>query len=125
MTKGNKRYRDAATHCAFCGTPFDNERPMDGYTNKQWRHRDTLPTIEHFIPLSRGGSNSVSNRLYICKRCNLLKGQFLPHEFLYTLSQKVRHGETWQDVPPAVLNVIYHNVKRLVAEGFGAWEPEV
>lgn len=38
--------------------------------------------IDHFIPLSRGGSNYASNIVLACPACNLSKGGKLPHEFM-------------------------------------------
>lgn len=37
--------------------------------------------IEHVIPLSRGGSNDISNIVISCAPCNLSKGSKLPHEW--------------------------------------------
>ena len=35
-------------------------------------------TIDHFIPLSKGGSNFIDNIVPACSRCNNLKGSKLP-----------------------------------------------
>lgn len=37
--------------------------------------------IEHVIPLSRGGSNSLENIVIACPACNLSKKDKLPHEW--------------------------------------------
>lgn len=37
--------------------------------------------IEHRIPLSRGGSNDPGNLVVACPKCNLSKGNKLPHEW--------------------------------------------
>ena len=36
------------------------------------------PNIDHVIPLSRGGSNGMSNLKVACKKCNSIKGNKLP-----------------------------------------------
>ncbi len=38
-------------------------------------------TIDHIVPLSRGGSNSPENLVAACKSCNSAKGAKLPHEW--------------------------------------------
>jgi len=37
--------------------------------------------IDHIAPLSRGGSNDISNIVLACAGCNLRKGAKLPHEW--------------------------------------------
>lgn len=37
--------------------------------------------IDHVIPLSRGGSNDISNLVIACQKCNLTKHNRLPHEW--------------------------------------------
>lgn len=35
---------------------------------------EDLATIDHVIPLSKGGSNHVSNLVWSCRKCNEAKG---------------------------------------------------
>lgn len=37
--------------------------------------------IEHIVPLSRGGSNTIENIVLACPHCNLSKSDKLPHEW--------------------------------------------
>ena len=39
------------------------------------------PTVDHVIPLSRGGLNRKENKKLCCKRCNNEKGDMLPDEY--------------------------------------------
>lgn len=41
----------------------------------------TQQSIEHVIPISRGGSNDISNIVLACLGCNLSKHTKLPHEW--------------------------------------------
>ena len=38
-------------------------------------------TVDHVIPISRGGSNSISNIVIACGHCNYSKNDRLPHEW--------------------------------------------
>lgn len=48
--------------CAHCGTPLDR------YTNL---------SVDHFIPLSKGGSNDPENLTVLCDDCNTLKSNMI------------------------------------------------
>lgn len=43
---------------------------------------DLPHTVEHIVPLSRGGSNDISNLMLMCKSCNSQKGNKLPSEYV-------------------------------------------
>lgn len=46
------------------------------------RRNDPLTrTRDHVIPLSKGGTNTASNRVISCLRCNSLKGDMMPDEW--------------------------------------------
>ena len=60
FTRFNVFLRDKFS-CQFCGT------------------RDEL-TFDHLVPRSRGGRTAWTNILTACTRCNLRKGNRLPHE---------------------------------------------
>jgi 5-methylcytosine-specific restriction endonuclease McrA len=54
-----------AKRCCYCGCWFGKKEK----------------TIEHFIPLSRGGTNQLSNLGVVCRPCNNAKHAKLPNEF--------------------------------------------
>lgn len=37
-------------------------------------------TVDHFLPVSKGGKNDLENLVYACSRCNLYKHNFFPFQ---------------------------------------------
>lgn len=52
-------------------------------------NEETL-TVDHIIPSSRGGDNTVENKIASCKRCNCEKGNKNAVEYMRTFSDKKR-----------------------------------
>lgn len=65
-TKGNKRRMlRSQSNCAACGRLFGP---------------DCKPTLDHVIPLSRGGSDCPDNMVLLCRDCNRAKGNAMPEK---------------------------------------------
>lgn len=62
--------------CAYCGR------------RKQLKHT----TIDHIIPLSKGGTDDIDNLQCTCKMCNRLKDNMLPHEFTVLISNMLENS---------------------------------
>lgn len=60
--------------CHWCGV----ETPE----SLRGSYADNSPEMDHAIPLAKGGTHTVENMVNSCRRCNLLKSDLLPHEFL-------------------------------------------
>jgi hypothetical protein len=56
--------------CAYCGK----------HVSKKPRNRWLLATVDHVMPLSRGGPTSWMNLVSSCMRCNNVKGGRTPEE---------------------------------------------
>jgi len=52
----------------------------DGY--KCWYCGEDGDTVDHWIPLCRGGTNALVNLVCACSSCNELKGNCMPDDFL-------------------------------------------
>jgi 5-methylcytosine-specific restriction endonuclease McrA len=64
--------RDRYT-CGYCGV-----RLGDKYRGRTLNRQDL--TIDHVLPVSRGGKNTWSNTICACAACNHRKGDRMPHE---------------------------------------------
>lgn len=64
--------RDAFT-CAYCGAQAGDMRRGRVLTQQDF-------TLDHILPVSRGGKNSWSNTVCACFECNQRKADRLPHE---------------------------------------------
>ena len=62
--------------------PFTKKNVLirDQYTCVYCHSRKVRLTIDHVIPLSRGGRNNFENCVACCKTCNVRKGARTPHE---------------------------------------------
>ena len=66
-------YNKNKGRCAICGkfVPFDEF------------------TIDHIIPLAKGGTNELKNLQCTCKTCNLIKQDILPEDLMGKLTEIV------------------------------------
>ncbi len=63
----------ASTNCEYCDCEFDEHN---------------LRTIDHKVPVSRGGTNVVENLAICCRRCNLAKNALTLEEWI-ELSKRI------------------------------------
>ncbi|MBW8050752.1 MAG: HNH endonuclease [Cytophagales bacterium] len=59
----------------------------DGHKCQYCSSRSNL-TLDHVIPISKGGNSSWENLVTACKKCNARKGDFTPNESGMKLLQK-------------------------------------
>lgn len=57
--------RDCGQRCVYCAMPLDHH----------------TATLDHVVPLARGGEHDPGNLVVACAPCNRLKGDLLPYEF--------------------------------------------
>lgn len=76
------RYRILFLHnlgiCQIC------KKPVDPTISKRSHH--FIGTIDHIIPLSKGGKDHISNLQLAHQRCNVDKGNFLKGDVKFDLS---------------------------------------
>lgn len=69
--------RDGFT-CAYCGIQPGGRQRGHTLTRQSF-------TIDHVVPVSRGGKNTWGNTVCACPECNQHKGSRMPHEANMTL----------------------------------------
>ncbi len=52
--------------CFYCGGPFDSL---------------TFATIDHYVPMAKGGTGALRNLRLACSWCNRRKGALAPEDF--------------------------------------------
>lgn len=61
--------------CYYCGVPLTQ----------------STRTIDHVLPLSRGGTNSKENKVLCCRRCNISKMDMTEEEFYKYIELKKKY----------------------------------
>lgn len=94
-------FRDCGRRCVYCGTTL-------GLANA---------TLDHVIPLSRGGSHLPGNLVAACQPCNQLKGALLPTEFFarYPVA-----GQNFMRLARAVHRQLKRGARRAVSMYYAA-----
>lgn len=91
--------RRDGNRCFICKRPFTHKHP---------------PTIDHWIPKSRGGTWHITNLRLAHKRCNNVKGDIMPiSDTKVVLPKKNRRNR--KKVKPAICGVCQEG--RLLKEG--------
>ena len=74
--------------CHYCGkklvsdVPDETKRPRDRMFRRKRVPKGRMATVDHVMPLSRGGSRyDVTNLVIACERCNGTKGSLTPEEW--------------------------------------------
>ena len=84
-------YNQSEGRCVYCGRfiPFDEM------------------TIDHIVPLSKGGTNYEKNLQCCCKECNLMKQDLLERDFYRKMKEILRH-QVKQKIRKIKRSVIKH-----------------
>jgi len=93
--------RDCSQRCVYCATRLDQR----------------TATLDHVVPLARGGANDPGNLVVACAPCNRLKSDLLPFEFF------ARHpwaGANFVRYARSVTRALKRGARRAVSLAFAA-----
>ena len=79
-------HRDNYT-CGYCGIQAGEKQRNQVITRKDF-------TVDHIVPISRGGKNTWSNTVCACALCNQRKGNKMPHELNWKLQWEPKTPRT-------------------------------
>lgn len=65
-------------HCAYCTSDCSDH-----------------PTIDHVVPLSKGGGNTLDNLVIACFECNKKKGDRLPKDFKNLILKPIKYEDVY------------------------------
>lgn len=69
--------KEKTQYCFYCGKEMKN-------SNK---------TIDHIVPINKGGSNCYSNLVVCCRRCNGIKSGYTISELIEQLYKRYRFAD--------------------------------
>ena len=93
--------RDCGQRCVYCATHLDQR----------------TATLDHVVPVARGGAHDPGNLVVACAPCNRLKGDLLPFEFF------ARHpwaGANFVRYARSVHRALKRGARRAVSLAFAA-----
>lgn len=100
-----------SNRCAYCGGPF-----ADGQV-----------TIDHMVPLSRGGSDNITNIWPACRSCNCSKSDKTTGEYLAWRLANLpddEDGELFVVIPEEVLVALLRNRGYVMQYKLAPWEDD-
>lgn len=79
-------YNDDDFKCFYCGRPLNTK---SGYPYK------ATPSVDHYLPLSKGGIGGGCNIVLCCYVCNIVKGTMSGHCYEEAL-RVLKHSKHWK-----------------------------
>ena len=93
--------RDCGRRCVYCASPLTSDSA----------------TLDHVIPVSRGGGHAPGNLVIACQACNQLKGDALPLEFF---ARQPWAGANFMRYARAVHRALKRGARRIVSLAYAA-----
>lgn len=88
----NRIYRRDGNECGYCGSKKEL-------------------TIDHIVPRSKGGSNSWSNLITCCHKCNLYKADRTPSEAGMVLKKRPYEPSLFSDILNSSVETAWNEFK--------------
>lgn len=94
--------RDGGMFCHYCAIPLVRADPHKPNALADWRKRGKgIASVDHMMPLCKGGSSKLENLVLACYTCNIKKGDSTYEMFLRSLrlEQIIKSGNV-KNKPP-------------------------
>ena len=90
-----------ATHCYFCGKPYNDARK---------------PTIDHFDPISKRETGEDTGRIRVicCKQCNLAKSDLHPADYVRRLNIASMTGGVFKNYSKKDTDMVSRQVSKIM-----------
>jgi 5-methylcytosine-specific restriction endonuclease McrA len=86
-------FSDLFIRCSYCAKPISKFQR----------------TIDHVIPVSKGGTEDVNNKVWSCRSCNQKKKDLLPREWLQVLEEeysKTKHKNQLDKIKKQINSIL-------------------
>jgi CRISPR/Cas system Type II protein with McrA/HNH and RuvC-like nuclease domain len=95
---------DKVVKCYYC----ERELKKGSFINTPY-----MVTIDHIIPISKGGNNLQINKVKCCRKCNGFKTNMTPSEFLGKVNSIITTSGKWKSYDIDKLMIVYKNAEAL------------
>lgn len=96
-----------------------NKRDNCFYCERKFTFKDygegnaVIFSVDHIIPLSKGGVESKKNTVVCCNLCNSVKSNLTVGEFIKKVKDKIEAGGSWGNLPNQSLHTVVKKAEEL------------
>ena len=88
--------------CVWCGSSLEDD--------------NVTLSLDHIVPVSRGGTNGSKNLVTSCRKCNSVRGDRTVRDFAFAVALYLNNGISGQDILSHVMDCADRRVDLRVAQ---------